>query len=51
MRVLSGVVYRLNRIGPRTEPWETTYVREDEEERCSGMETASVRDDKYELNH
>ena len=33
MRVLSGVVYRLNKIGPRTEPWGTPHVREDERER------------------
>ena len=46
MRVLSGVVYRLNRIGPRTEPWGTPHVREDEGERCGGMKTADVRDDK-----
>ena len=26
-------------------------VREDEGERCGGMETADVRDDKYEVNH
>ena len=51
MKVLSGVVYRLNRIGPRTEPWGKPYVRQDEGERCSGMETADVRDDKYEVNH
>ena len=44
MRVLSEVVYRLNRIGPRTEPWGTPHVREDEEERCGEMETADVRD-------
>ena len=50
-RVLSGVVYRLNRIGPRTEPWGTPHVREDERERCDEMETADVRDDKYEVNH
>ena len=30
MRVTSGVVYRLNRIGPRTEPWGKPHVREDE---------------------
>ena len=51
MRVLSEVVYRLNRIGLRTEPWGTPHVREDEEERCGWMETADVRDDKYEVNH
>ena len=51
MRVLSGVMYRLNRIGPRTEPWETPHVREDEGERCGEMETADVRNDKYEVNH
>ena len=51
MRVLSGVVYRLNRMGPRTEPWGTPHVREDEEERCSEMETADVRDDMYDVNH
>ena len=51
MRVLSGVVYRLNRIGPRTEPCGTRHVREDEGERCGGMKTADVRDDKYEVNH
>ena len=50
MRVLSGVLYRLSRIGPRTEPWETPNVREDEGERCDGMKTADVRDDKYEVN-
>ena len=51
MRVLSKVVYRLNRIEPRTEPWGTPHVREDEGERCGGMETADVRDDKYEVIH
>ena len=51
MRVLSGVVYRLNRIGPKTETWGTPYVREDEGERCDGMETADVQDDKCEVNH
>ena len=51
IRVLSGVVYRLNRIGPRTEPWVIPHVREGEGERCSGMETADVRDNKYEVNH
>ena len=36
MRVLSGVVYRLNRIGPRTEPWGTSHVREDDGDgRCA----------------
>ena len=33
MTVLSGVVYRFNRIGPRTEPWGTPYAREDDRER------------------
>ena len=51
MSVLSGVVYRLNRKWPRMEPWGTPPVREDEGDRCSGMETADVRDDKYEVNH
>ena len=51
MRVLSRVVYRLNRIGPRMEPWGTPHVRDDEGERCSGMKTADVPDDKYEVNH
>ena len=51
MRVLSGVVYRLNRIGPRTEPWRKPHVREDEGERYGGMEMADVRDDKNEVNH
>ena len=46
-RVLNGVA--LNRIGPRTEPWGTSHVREDEGERCGGMKTADVRDDKYEV--
>ena len=50
MRVLSGVVCRLNGIGSRTEPWGTPHVREDEGERCGGIETAYVRDDKYEVN-
>ena len=51
MRVLSGVVYRLNRIEPRTEPWVTPHVREDEGERCGGMELAEVQDDIYEVIH
>ena len=29
----------------------TPYVREDEGERCCGMESSDVRDDKYEVNH
>ena len=49
MRELSGVVYWLNRIGPRREPWGTPHVREDEGERCGGIETADVRDDEYEI--
>ena len=36
MRVLSEVVYRLNNIGPRTEPWGPPHVREDQGERCGG---------------
>ena len=51
MRVLSGVVYRFNRIGSRTELGGTPHVREDEGERCGGMDTADVGDDKYEVNH
>ena len=51
MRILRGVVYRLNRIGSRKEPWGTPHVREDEGERCGGMKTADVRDYKYEVNH
>ena len=51
MRLLSGVVYRLNRIRPRTEPWRTPHVREDEGERCGGMKMADVRDDRYDVNH
>ena len=51
MRILSGVVYRLNRIRPRTESWGTPHVREDDGERCDRIKTADVRDDKYEVNH
>ena len=29
----------------------TPHVREDEGERYNGMETADMRDDKYEVNH
>ena len=42
---------QIEQKGPRTEPWGTPHVREDEGERCGGMETADVRDDKYEVNH
>ena len=51
MRVLSEVVYILNRIGSRMEPWGTPHVRSEEGVRCGGMETSDVRDDKYEVNH
>ena len=44
-------MYRLNRIGPRTDPCGTPHVREDEGERCGEMETADMRDNKYEVNH
>ena len=30
---------------------ETPHVREDEGERCGGIETAYVKDDKYEVNN
>ena len=51
MRVLRGVVYRLKRIGHRTEPCGTPKVRGSEGERLGGMETADVRDDRKEVNH
>ena len=46
MRVLRGVVYRLKRIGPRTEPCGTSQVRGSEGEQYGGMEAADVQDDK-----
>ena len=46
MRVLRGMVYRLKRIWPRTEPCGTLQVRDSEEERCGTMETVDVRDDR-----
>ena len=51
IRVLSGVVYRLNIIGPRTKPWGAPHVREDGGKRCVRIETTDVQDDKYEVNH
>ena len=46
IRMLRGVVYRLKRIGPRTEPCLTSQVRGSERKRLSRMETADVRDDR-----
>jgi len=32
IKELSGVVYIMNRIGPRTEPWETPVFKSDGED-------------------
>ena len=39
MSELSGVVYMMKRMGPRTEPWGTPQERGSEEERLSRQET------------
>ena len=46
--VIKGIAVVESRMN---EALETPHVREDEGERCGGMETADVRDDKYEVNH
>ena len=51
MRELRGVVYRLKRTGPRTEPCGTPQVRRDEGELCVGVPIVDVRDERYDLNH
>ena len=51
MRELRGVIYKLKRTEPRTEPWGTLQVRCDEEELCGGIPTVDVRDERYEVNH
>ena len=51
MRELRGMVYKLKRTGPRTEPCGTSQVREDEGELCGGIPTVDVRDESYEVNH
>ena len=51
MRKLRGVVYRLKRTGPRTEPCGTPHVRGDEWEQCVGIPTVDVRDERYEVKH
>src|SRR5208282_433834 len=39
MSELSGVVYMMKRMGPRTEPWGTPQERGSEDERLSRQET------------
>ena len=51
MTELRGVVYRLKGTGPRTEPCGTPQVRGDEGERCGGIHTVDVQDERYEVNH
>ena len=51
MGELRGVVLRLKRMGLRTEPCGIPEVRGGEGERCGGMATADVRDNKCEVNH
>ena len=46
IRVLRGVVNILKRIGLKTEPCGTLQVRSSEGERCGGMETAEMQDDR-----
>ena len=46
MMVLRGVVYRLKRMGPRTDPCGTPQVVVDEEEILGWMATTEVRDDR-----
>ena len=41
----------MKRTGPKTEPWGTPQVREDEEEMCGGIATADVRVERHEVNH
>ena len=48
MRELRGVVQRLKRTGPTTEPWGTLKVRYDGE-MCGGIATADERDERYEV--
>ena len=51
MREVRGVVYRVKRTEPRTEPFGTPKVRGDEGELCGGIPTVNVRDERYEVNH
>ena len=51
MTELRGVVSRLKRTGPRTEPWGTSQVRGNEGDMGGGIATADVRDERYEVNH
>ena len=51
MRELKGVVQRLKRTGPRTEPCGTPHVRGDEGEMFVGIPTVDVRDERYEVKH
>ena len=50
MSELSGVVYMMKRMDPRTEPWGTTQERGSEEERLSRHETEKDLSDRYDWN-
>ena len=51
MRELRGVIERLKRTDPRTEPSGTPQVRGDEGKLCGGIPTVDVRDERYDVNH
>ena len=50
MIVLSGVVYMMNRMGPKAEPWGTPQVRGREEERMEEQDTEKDLSDRYDRN-
>ena len=51
MRELRGVVQRLKKTVPRTEPCGTPQVRGDEGEMFVGIPAVDVRDESYEVKH
>ena len=50
MSELSDVVYMMERMAPRTEPWGTPQERGSEEERLSRHETEKNLSDRYDWN-
>ena len=42
---------KIERSGPRTEPWGTPNVRGDEGELCEDITTVYMRDERKEVNH
>ena len=50
IRVLRGVVYKINSRGSRTEPWGTPHIQVWQKEKLLLHLTRKERDDKYDLN-